>query len=160
MIDLSNSAGVRPPVRVLLVDDDQALRDGVRSYLEQHGYLVIAAPGAPEALSAVFSGAVDIVLSDVHMPGMDGLELLQWIRSSQASSGIPVILVSADTERDTLLEAVKLGATDYLYKPATLDQLLDAVRRALPAPLRPSPAASEGVAVPNAAECSGLRREI
>jgi len=113
---------------VLVVDDDQGVRESFRLILEDH-YDVADVPDGPSALDVVRTSAVDLVLLDIRLPGMDGIEVLERIKA--ADEGIEVILVTAVKTVRMAVAAMKLGAFDYLTKPFEEDELLSLSRRAL-----------------------------
>ena len=113
---------------VLVVDDDQGVRESFRLILEDH-YDVADVPDGPSALDVVRTSAVDLVLLDIRLPGMDGIEVLERIKA--VDEGIEVILVTAVKTVRTAVAAMKLGAFDYLTKPFEEDELLSVSRRAL-----------------------------
>jgi two-component system, NtrC family, response regulator AtoC len=113
---------------VLVVDDDPGVRESFRLILEDH-YDVTDVPDGPTALDVVRASAVDLVLLDIRLPGMDGIEVLERIKA--LDEGIEVILVTAVKTVRTAVAAMKLGAFDYLTKPFEEDELLSLSRRAL-----------------------------
>ncbi len=113
---------------VLVVDDDPGVRESFRLILEDH-YDVTDVPDGPTALDVVRTSAVDLVLLDIRLPGMDGIEVLERIKA--LDEGIEVILVTAVRTVRTAVAAMKLGAFDYLTKPFEEDELLSLSRRAL-----------------------------
>lgn len=113
---------------LLIVDDEKNTRDGLCRYLKRR-YNVLAADGGPVALELLEHNAVDLVLSDIRMPGMDGVELLARIRAKYP--GVAVILLTAYGEVDTAVEAMRGGAADYLSKPVNFDDLQIRIERAL-----------------------------
>jgi DNA-binding NtrC family response regulator len=113
---------------VLVIDDDPGVRESFRLILEDH-YDVIDVPDGPAALDVVRTSAVDLVLLDIRLPGMDGIEVLERIKA--LDEGIEVILVTAVKTVRTAVAAMKLGAFDYLTKPFEEDELLSLSRRAL-----------------------------
>jgi DNA-binding NtrC family response regulator len=113
---------------VLVVDDDPGVRESFRLILEDH-YEVVDVPDGPAALGVVRAAAVDLVLLDIRLPGMDGIEVLERIKA--LDEGIEVILVTAVKTVRTAVAAMKLGAFDYLTKPFEEDELLSLSRRAL-----------------------------
>lgn len=114
--------------RILIVDDDKATRDGLALALG-HDYAVLNAADAEAALRALTEHEVDLVLTDLRMPGRDGLSLLRDIIASHP--GLPVILLSAYGSVESAVEAMRDGAVDFLTKPVNLDHLELVVRRAL-----------------------------
>ena len=113
---------------VLVVDDDPGVRESFRLILEDH-YDVIDVPDGPTALDTVRASEIDLVLLDIRLPGMDGIEVLERIKA--IDEGIEVILVTAVKTVRTAVAAMKLGAFDYLPKPFEEDELLSLSRRAL-----------------------------
>jgi len=120
---------VRAKARVLVVDDDAAMGDMLREALEDAGYDVEVAGGGRSAVARVRQGGVDLVVSDVKMPDLDGLDLLREIKAVEPSPH--VITITAFGSIDTAIRAVKLGAFDYITKPFEVDQLLLSVGKAL-----------------------------
>jgi len=118
--------GLRPVI--LVVDDEPGLRESFRLILDQD-YEIIDVPDGPSALDVVRSAQVDLVLLDIRLPGMDGIEVLERIKALDDS--MPVVLVTAVRTVRTAVAAMKLGAFDYLTKPFEEDELLTLVRRAL-----------------------------
>lgn len=119
----------RTSAAVLVVDDDDAVRDVVCLLLRSRSYQAIASRNAAEALSILASVEVDVVISDIKMPGMTGIELLERIHADYAA--IPVILMTAYADLDTAVSAVKKGAFDFIIKPYKPDYLLHALEKAV-----------------------------
>lgn len=116
------------PPRVLIVDDDKNTRDGLQRALRR-GYEVMTAESGDRALAILGTGEVDILLSDVRMPGMDGVTLLQRARAQNPE--LVSILLTAYGNVEIAVEAMKAGAYDFLMKPVNLDHLDMLLRRAL-----------------------------
>ncbi|MEZ5352903.1 MAG: sigma-54 dependent transcriptional regulator [Bryobacteraceae bacterium] len=116
-------------IRILVVEDDDNLRRVTKVQLQDDGYKVESASGAAEALSILESAPQDLVLTDLKMPGMSGLELLKRIRQEYPETA--VILVTAFGSIESAVEAIKLGAYDYITKPVNPDALRLTLRRAL-----------------------------
>jgi len=114
--------------RVLIVDDDDALRESLELLLAEEGYEAIAARGAEEALRIAERGAIDVVLCDLRMPGTDGFELLPQL--ARKLPGATLLLMSAYGSAELAIEALKRGAYDYLAKPFAPSELLLAIRKA------------------------------
>jgi len=114
---------------VLVVDDKEMLRDSVGATLRRAGFGVVAASGAEAALSAIAKRRPDAVVTDLKMPGMSGLELLERIR--EFDEDLPVILMTAYGAVETAVEAMRLGAYTYLTKPFEGDELVVNVKRAI-----------------------------
>jgi two-component system response regulator AtoC len=113
---------------ILVVDDDPGVRESFRLILEDH-YDVVDVPDGPSALDVVRASPMDLVLLDIRLPGMDGIEVLERIKA--IDDRVEVILVTAVKTVRTAVAAMKLGAFDYLTKPFEEDELLSLVSRAL-----------------------------
>jgi response regulator RpfG family c-di-GMP phosphodiesterase len=117
------------PENILVVDDEEAIREVVSTMLESKGYRCTAVSNGRAAQDHVKRATPDLVLSDMIMPEMDGIKLLEWLR--QYDPEIPVIMVTAIHDISTALEAIRRGAYDYILKPFEKDQLYLGVNRAL-----------------------------
>src|SRR4051812_10340076 len=140
MSDLANASDEKtpPPVPVerregrasiLVVEDDAAMREMLREALQDEGYAAEAVSGGRAGIERVRRGGVDLVVSDVKMPDLDGLDMLREIKAVEPSPY--VITITAFGSIDTAIRAVKLGAFDYITKPFEIDQLVLAVNKAL-----------------------------
>jgi len=117
------------PLRVLVVDDDPGMRDGMAMSLKRAGFVTEQARSGEDALRMTRPGAFDAVVTDLRMTGMDGLQLTARLKA--LDTGLPVLLVTAFGSLDTAREAMRLGAFDYLSKPFSPDELVQAVRKAI-----------------------------
>src|SRR5881394_3385392 len=116
--------------RILVIDDEAAIRDSLRMTLEYEGYDFIGAATGQEGLALAERESPDLVLLDVKMPGMDGLEVLGRLRSM--SETMPVVMISAHGTPSTAVEAIRKGATDFLEKPfESTDRLRVTIQNAL-----------------------------
>ena len=115
--------------KILIVDDEEAIREVVSTLLEAQGYECASVSNGRLAKDFLEKNEVDIVLSDMMMPEMDGLSLVEWL--GKAEPDIPAIMVTAMHDLSTALEAIRRGAYDYILKPFEKDQLHLGVRRAL-----------------------------
>ena len=115
---------------ILLIDDEKVIRDSYRNFLEDYDYGICEADNGHEGLETFKRESPDLVLLDLNMPVMDGIEVLKKLTA--LSSDIPIIVVSGTGLIDDVLRALRLGAWDYLYKPIeNLSVLLHAVEKAL-----------------------------
>jgi putative two-component system response regulator len=105
------------PARILIVDDDPLVRETMRDYVEHLGYAVRDAPSAEAALSAISVELPDLILLDVRMPGITGIELCRQLKGDQATHLIPVVLLTAERELDSRVAGLAAGADDYFTKP-------------------------------------------
>jgi len=115
--------------RILVVDDEQLLRDSLAELLRDEGYVVTEAVNGVEAYEQVVAQPFDLVLTDIRMPEMDGIALLH--RLQQIAEQTPVVLLTAFGTIDSAVAAMREGAADYLIKPVQFDDVLMRVRRAL-----------------------------
>ena len=115
-------------ISILIVDDEDSVRESLTSWFIEDGYRVECAENAKKALAILESGYFDIILTDLKMPGMDGLELLQRIKSLNKDSII--IVMTAFASVDTAVKALKEGAFDYVTKPFDPDDLSHLIRNA------------------------------
>jgi len=106
-----------PSATILVVDDLPANRDLMVRRLERSGFSVLAAASGPEALEIVRRGSIDLVLLDIMMPGMTGIDVLRTLRMTHSSAALPVVMVTAKTDSEDMVEAFSLGANDYVTKP-------------------------------------------
>ena len=118
-----------PKSRVLVIDDEAAIRDSLRMTLEYEGYEFLGAATGQEGLTLADREAPDVVLLDVKMPGMDGLEVLERLHATHET--LPVIVVSGHGTISTAVEATKKGAFDFIEKPFASDRVLVSLRNAL-----------------------------
>jgi len=131
MTEITRRDSDRPPTRVksvLVVDDDPSVARALRRVLEAADYTVSVVTGGQAAVEAVTNASFDVVISDIQMPGMTGVELLRAIRALDLD--VPVILMTGVPTVETAIEAVNLGALQYLPKPTPNDVLLKTVERA------------------------------
>jgi two-component system nitrogen regulation response regulator NtrX len=119
-----------PKARILVIDDEAAIRDSLKMTLEYNGYEFAAAATGQEGLALAERDAPDLVLLDIKMPGMDGIDVLTRLHSINES--LPVIMISGHGSTSTAVEAIKKGAVDFLDKPFdSTDRLLVTITNAL-----------------------------
>ena len=117
--------------RIMIVDDEPDLITLVQVRLAASGYEVIAAHDGGEGLEKAQKEKPDLILLDVMMPGIDGFEVLRKLKNSPQTISIPVIMLTAKGDRQSLSKAKDLGATDYITKPFNSEALLDLIKRYL-----------------------------
>lgn len=122
-------SGPVAPARVLVVDDDRAVRESLRRSLAFNGYDVHLASDGAEALAGIGAIAPDVVVMDVMMPKLDGLEATRALRA--AGNDVPVIVLTARDAVGDRVEGLDAGADDYLTKPFALEELLARLRALL-----------------------------
>ena len=116
-------------MKILVVDDERAVRDSLRRALELEGYEVDLAVDGPDGIARIEEGQPDAVILDVLMPGLDGLEVSRHVRRS--GNRVPVLMLTARDEVDDRVAGLDAGADDYVTKPFALDELLARVRALL-----------------------------
>jgi len=114
---------------ILIVDDEQVVRDSLNQWFAEEGYEVEACEGGAEALARLASREIDLVIADIRMPGIDGMELLEKVKSEQLDTA--VIMMTGYASVETAVRALKHGAFDYITKPFDPDDLSVVVRNAL-----------------------------
>ena len=115
--------------RILVIDDEAAIRDSLRMILEYEHYDFVGASSGPDGLAAVQKERPDVVLLDIKMPGMDGMEVLRRLRA--IDEALPVVMISGHGTTATAVEAVKSGATDFLDKPLSSERVIVTLHNAL-----------------------------
>ena len=114
--------------RILAVDDEPSIRRSLQVHLEGKGYVVLMAPNGEQAMQTFTQQAPDVVIADLVLPGMDGIELTRQIRQT---STVPIIVLSANGEERKKIDALECGADDYVTKPFNMDELVARVRALL-----------------------------
>lgn len=119
-------------VRFLVVDDFSTMRRMVRSVLHELGYNdVVEADDGNAALPILKQGSIDFLVTDINMPGMQGIELLKAVRADPKLSKLPVLLVTAEAKREQIVEAARAGVNGYVVKPFTAQVLKDKIEKIL-----------------------------
>lgn len=116
-----------PAVRVLTVDDSSVARRQIREALEAAGVAVSEASEGVEALWRAREQTFDMIITDIHMPAMDGLQLIRELRKSPGYERTPIYVLTSDGSRDRLVEGRAAGATAWIVKPANMPLLVNAV---------------------------------
>jgi DNA-binding response OmpR family regulator len=109
-------------IRILIVEDEEAIRSGLTDVFVYHGYDVDSAATGPEGLQKALTGKFDLILLDIMLPGMDGYEICNEIRARDRDQ--PIIMLTAKTSDEEIIQGLKLGADDYVAKPFSIQQLL------------------------------------
>lgn len=117
-------------IRALIVDDSSVMRKIVERSLRQAGLdlkEVYEAASGVEGLEVLRSRSVDLILSDINMPSMDGLEFLRQIRAQKLADGVPVVMITTESSEEHVKQAIEAGAQGYIRKPFTPDQVKERV---------------------------------
>jgi DNA-binding response OmpR family regulator len=118
-------------IRILIIDDDLEFSGVLRMHLIAAGYAAEVAEDAVDGGKALLANPPALVLCDIGMPHLNGLELLSLMQSDPRTASIPVVFISGRSDSETLARAVELGAVDYLTKPVTREQLLQTIEACL-----------------------------
>jgi DNA-binding response OmpR family regulator len=113
--------------RLLFVDDEEDLRTVVQHQLTEEGFAVDTADDGDTAIAALREKLYDLILLDIRMPRVNGIEVLKYVKKAQLSSRI--IMLTAVDDLSTALEAVRIGANDYVTKPYNLNDLVSSIRK-------------------------------
>ena len=119
----------QPVIRILVVDDESSIRRALRPPLVELGFQVAEASRGEEALQALRAAAYDVVLLDINMPGIGGIETLRRIRAS--APRLPVLMLTVRDGEEEKVEALELGADDYVTKPFSTRELIARIRTAV-----------------------------
>ncbi|HSH67305.1 MAG TPA: response regulator, partial [Bacteroidia bacterium] len=115
--------------KILIIDDEKSIRKTLREILEYEKYLVDEATDGMEGISLLQKEKYDVILCDIKMPKMDGIEVLEKI--TELNNDVPVVMISGHGTIETAVEAVKKGAFDFIAKPLDLNRLLVTIRNAM-----------------------------
>ena len=122
-------------IRALIVDDSSVMRKIVERSLRQAGLdqmVVYEAGNGAEGLDVLKSKNVDLILSDINMPSMDGLEFLRQIRAQNLAPGVPVVMITTESSEEHVKQAILAGARGYIRKPFTAEQVKERVLPLVP----------------------------
>ena len=117
--------------KLLIIEDDVTMLDLLRVHLKAVGHAVRTASDAADGIRYILAETPDLILSDIAMPYLDGMELLRALRSDAATRRIPVIFLTGREDDDTLVKARQLGADDFLTKPIQVEDLLSSIDKVL-----------------------------
>lgn len=119
--------------KVLIAEDERDIRELITFTLRYHGHEVMAASNGEEALELALKEHPDLVLLDIRMPRMNGYEVCRSIKENEITKHIPVVFISAKGQEAEVKEGLDAGATDYILKPFSPDQLVERVAQVLEA---------------------------
>ena len=128
------------PTRILVVEDDPDIAELVARYLEKAGFAVDRAANGRDALDALATRPPDLLVLDLMLPQVDGLEICRRLRASDATAAIPVIMLTARAEESERIVGLEIGADDYLAKPFSPSELVARVRALMRRVTRTTPA--------------------
>ena len=120
--------GLRPRARLLVVDDERVARSALSEPLTESGFQVDAASGVEDALRQLSEEPVDVVLSDINMGRLSGIDLIHRLRRQSGLEDVPIILMSAVDDEVGRIQGLEAGADDFMPKPLNFDELVARVR--------------------------------
>jgi two-component system alkaline phosphatase synthesis response regulator PhoP len=132
--------------RILIVEDDPDIAQLVGRYLDKAGFVTERVASGREALQAIAIKAPDLMILDLMLPHVDGLEVCRLVRANETTAGMPIIMVTARAEESERIVGLELGADDYLAKPFSPNELVARVRALLRRAARGTPAAAKALA--------------
>ena len=118
-------------MKILIVDDDKTTRKLLSYYLKENGFTVITAENGLDGMEKLGSDAVSLVMTDLNMPFMDGIEFIKTMKSNPGISQIPALMLTAETDGEEQERAFKAGADGYLSKPVTAEEVVTKIRQML-----------------------------
>src|SRR5881396_1521826 len=130
------------PTRILVVEDDQDIAQLVARYLEKAGFVPEVVSSGRDALTAIAAQAPDLIVLDLMLPQVDGLEVCRAVRGREATAAIPIIMLTARAEESDRIVGLELGADDYVAKPFSPSELVARVRALLRRARRAAPASA------------------
>ena len=116
-------------MKLLIVDDDKTTRKLLSLYLKGKGYEVVPAENGLDAIEKLGTESINLVVTDMNMPYMDGIELTKILRSDDNLKNIPIIMVTTEADDDEKKKAFDAGVDDYLVKPTNADAISDSIKR-------------------------------
>src|SRR5216110_1722662 len=133
--------------RILIVEDDPDIAELVAHYLDKAGYVSDRIASGRDAVAAIAARPPDLVILDLMLPQVDGLEICRVVRSDKKTAAIPIIMVTARGEESERIVGLEIGADDYLAKPFSPNELVARVRALVRRAQRTAPPAGTGKAV-------------
>jgi two-component system, chemotaxis family, chemotaxis protein CheY len=116
---------------ILIVDDSESIREIVSFTLENEGYKVLIGVDGKDALKFLNNGPIDLIITDLHMPVMNGIEFIKSVRASTNHKGVPILFLTTESQTDKKMEAKEAGATGWIIKPFVPAKLLEAINKVI-----------------------------
>jgi CheY-like chemotaxis protein len=116
-------------MRILVVDDDKTTRKMLSLILKSKGYDVVTAENGMDGLQKLGLEQINLILTDMNMPYMDGIEFTKQVRANPDFSHIPIVMLTTEADEEEKQRAYKAGVDDYLVKPATAEQIVDSMKK-------------------------------
>jgi CheY-like chemotaxis protein len=118
-------------MKILVVDDDKTTRKLLSLYLKAKGYEVVTAENGLDAMEKLATEDINLVVTDMNMPYMDGIELTKTLRADDSWKNLPIVMVTTEADDDERKKAYDTGVDDYLVKPANAEQISDSIKKIL-----------------------------
>ncbi|HMK57017.1 MAG TPA: response regulator [Dissulfurispiraceae bacterium] len=118
-------------MKILVVDDDKTTRKLLGLYLKAKGYEVVTAENGLDAMEKLGTENINLVVTDMNMPYMDGIELTKNLRADDNWKDLPIVMVTTEADEDEKKRAFETGVDDYLVKPANAEQISDSIKKIL-----------------------------
>lgn len=115
--------------KILIVDDSESIREIVSFSLENEGCTVLKANDGQDALKFLTGDSVDLIITDLHMPVMDGIELIKKVRQNETYKYVPILFLTTESQTEKKMEAKNAGATGWIVKPFLPTKLIEAVKK-------------------------------
>lgn len=132
-LEINNRVGgIMNNKTILIIDDDKSMLESVLGILQDEGYMTFTTTSGEEGIGLVDAGFIDLVVAEIWLPDLDGISIFREIRKKHEN--LPVIMISRHANLDTVFQAGKMGVTDFLEKPVSLDKLLIMIKRAFKKP--------------------------
>lgn len=116
-------------MKILVVDDDKTTRKMISLILKSKGYEVVTAENGIEALQKLGLERINLILTDMNMPYMDGIEFIKQVRATSDISDIPIVMVTTEADEDEKRRAFEAGVDDYLVKPTNAEQISESIKK-------------------------------
>jgi len=118
-------------MKILVVDDDKTTRKLLSLYLKAKGYEVVTAENGLDAMEKLGTENINLVVTDMNMPYMDGIEPTKHLRADDSWKDLPILMVTTEADDDERKKAYETGVDDYLVKPANAEQISDSIKKIL-----------------------------
>jgi two-component system chemotaxis response regulator CheY len=116
-------------MKILVIDDDKTTRKMISLILKSKGYEVVTAENGIDGLQKLGTGEVSLILTDMNMPYMDGIEFTKQVRANPEISHLPIVMLTTEADEEEKQRAYKAGVDDYLVKPATGEQIVESMKK-------------------------------
>ncbi|HAS17334.1 MAG TPA: hypothetical protein DDX84_07385 [Nitrospiraceae bacterium] len=114
---------------ILIVDDCKTTRKIIALYIKEAGYKTVLAANGVEAIEKLMNAAVDVIITDLNMPQMDGIELTRWVRENNMFKDIPLIILTTEQNDVSRVKGINTGASTFLTKPITKERLIEEINK-------------------------------